>query len=467
MKQALHIFGKDARRLWAPIVVVAVLFAMQTVIVPGSAGFNWDNWSPLLIIVACWGLGASAVHEDAPAQESPFWLTRPYDRGSLVLAKVMFVLAFVIAPLVISGIVLELRTGVDVVAHAGTLALLCLMQGTLLILPALALGAVTWNLKSFAAGIGLVVIAENVATEFLPMADRQTIPDAPDLSVLPMVVVAIAVVAIQYRARRTRWSDALIALGVIAASVLSPMDSVRQASMNMVGGGFDSQRVRVAFDESTQPRFDESDCFSVALNVEGLPPGTGIRNSGIQKAQMSSIRTGIQQARDAVLTEEGNGYREKICGVPGVSPQWELRASLSFEVLAVQEIAKMPARSGLLRAGNSGECEIISEFPRHLQCSLAKPALGKVGAGLEYDGFKAYSQGFDLHSFRPGPVSSARFYGGSVGRPGNWPFEEAMQRPDARFVLRTERVIGYLERDLLYQNLVFPTRPVDRMLREK
>src|SRR6185437_11908319 len=110
-----HIFGKDTRRLWPQIAAVAALFAVYAIFSPdiaptvGSSLLEWNGIPAGLVVLACWTLGASAMQEDSPAEESPFWLTRPYLRWSLVAAKVLFLLTFVSVPLLIAGVILELR----------------------------------------------------------------------------------------------------------------------------------------------------------------------------------------------------------------------------------------------------------------------------------------------------------------------------------------------------------------------
>src|SRR5579862_5464486 len=108
MRQALHIFAKDARRFWRDIVVVIFLYGAYAAIPPG-AGRNF--LMPLATLLACWKLAASVVQEDGPAKDSPFWMTRPYGRGSLIGAKVLFAVVFVFVPMFVSGAVITARTG--------------------------------------------------------------------------------------------------------------------------------------------------------------------------------------------------------------------------------------------------------------------------------------------------------------------------------------------------------------------
>ena len=74
MKQALHIFRKDTRRLWSQIAVVVVLFAIYAILSPETSLSVSDGMGGIpaaLIVLACWTLGASAMHEDAAAPAEP------------------------------------------------------------------------------------------------------------------------------------------------------------------------------------------------------------------------------------------------------------------------------------------------------------------------------------------------------------------------------------------------------------
>ena len=151
MKQTLHIFRKDVRKLWPQCAVVSFLFAIY-----GTVGRQQTDSRPDLSVLAaviaivCWLLIASLVHEDSLAEACPFWITRPYSRMSLLAAKALFLFAFVFLPLLASGILMEARGGVDILRNtAGTLLLFDTAISVWLILLAMAIGTVTNSLKMF------------------------------------------------------------------------------------------------------------------------------------------------------------------------------------------------------------------------------------------------------------------------------------------------------------------------------
>ena len=145
---------------------------------------------------------------------------------------------------------------------------------------------------------------------------------------------------------------------------------------------------------------------------------------------------------------------------PFTSSPETLHASLDFEVIAVTEIAAIPARPGAFSLDKYGRCEILTPFPENtqLRCDLEKPLRGVISATLEYPGYSVTTRSLLRNGgpFQLSPVSPEKFDGSSFTSPRGWPFEEAFARPDAHFVLRTERIIGTIQRDLIYPDFVFP-----------
>src|SRR5690348_3994597 len=97
MRQALHIFRKDARYLWPEI---CLILALVTV-------FGWSNPDAieLLVFTATAYLIARLIHAEALPGDRQFWITRPYRWQSLLGAKLLFVLVFVNLPIMLGPMV--------------------------------------------------------------------------------------------------------------------------------------------------------------------------------------------------------------------------------------------------------------------------------------------------------------------------------------------------------------------------
>jgi len=172
MAQALHIFRKDARALRVELAVVAALnvafvWAHIAAAAPGIEELTRPSvlayLSSFLLACGWWFLIARAIHEEALPGDRQFWVTRPYEWKQLLGAKLLFVLAFVNAPLLLAQIVILAAAGY---VSPGALPRLLWMQFTVTLIvlaPALAMGAVT---RSFARLV-LFVIGLLVAVFFL------------------------------------------------------------------------------------------------------------------------------------------------------------------------------------------------------------------------------------------------------------------------------------------------------------
>lgn len=488
MTQALHIFQKDARRLWPMILAVLALFALLASsgvpVASGSSATSLaqpDNLLPFLTYIACWLLGAIVVQQDAPAQDSPFWLTRPYRRASLLLSKLIFLSAFVVLPLFVTGIVLEFRAGVSL--SSNLLPFLEIESGYALwlIFPALAIATVTRSLFTFEAAFVALVFLRSAPARWLtqPSLDIHVPLIFPALPVLPMFLGALAVIALQYAFRRTLWNRVALVLSVLLSGILAPLNGTAVATIHALSGGFDAAAVRVSLDEAspaTPADLPLAGCWNLKVNVENLPPHTILAAMGIAKAETHSTIGGIRQVEKTAFEETGGGYRELVCG-GALTPPWrqplkwadleaytqDLRITQDFAVFSTETVATMPVRHGSFPAGNAGRCEFLTPFPENtqLRCELPEPPLGAITSGLEFPGYKVYAASFLRQGmFALSPVYRAKFDGESQLRPSGWPLEAAAARGDAKFVLRREVLIGTLHREMNYRHLVVPLQRV-------
>src|SRR5206468_452542 len=109
--QVLHIFRKDIREFRIEIAAV-LLFTLLVVFVSaqpwesmqrrGGLGSSGDD-NPISVLLAItWCLLiARVIQAEALPGDRHFWLTRPYERKSLVLSKMLFMAVFINVPLLI------------------------------------------------------------------------------------------------------------------------------------------------------------------------------------------------------------------------------------------------------------------------------------------------------------------------------------------------------------------------------
>ena len=159
-----------------------------------------------------------------------FWITRPYDWKKLVAAKALFLFCFLYLPLFLAQCFLLVEAGFSPIAHLGGLVFNLFLISAILVLPLLALAAVT---SSFArmtlviVGILLCFIAVSALSAAL---NNISISDPlPDHLTLPLLFCGLlAIVVFQYFARRTWLARSLLiaVVGVIwAGTFLIPNDA--------------------------------------------------------------------------------------------------------------------------------------------------------------------------------------------------------------------------------------------------
>lgn len=228
MSQILNIFRKDTRRLWGEIVVsllvltaYAVLDVRNHIFPPIQLGRDFDLPSEFrrmeiltnivtgLIPVSWWLLIARVVHAESLVGDRQFWITRPYKWKNLLAAKALFVAAYVVAPFVIIQCVLLTIAGFAPYRYGLGLAFNVVMAGGFVVIPLMALSAVTKNFARLTLtilGIAGIVAAVLAVVGFTggfqgsgpssPYADRYSIP--------LVWLVAGFVIVLQY-ARRRAW----------------------------------------------------------------------------------------------------------------------------------------------------------------------------------------------------------------------------------------------------------------------
>ena len=167
MRQTLHIFRKDVRFLWAPILLVLALTAaaawLRMAEPAGMARGSAVPASPAtaatyFLTMSWWYLVLAAIHKERPTGNRQFWVTRPYGWRSLLGAKLLLVIAFINLPYLISDVAILHANGL-VPSVMSLLARQVAITGVLL-LPVAALATVTRNAaETVLAVLGVLVAA--------------------------------------------------------------------------------------------------------------------------------------------------------------------------------------------------------------------------------------------------------------------------------------------------------------------
>ncbi len=228
LQQALHIFRKDARHLRLEIggmlliILVFILTGVQTWEDIQEHG-SWDgNDTPFVVFLPLlWALlMARSIQTEALPGDRHFWLTRPYSRTGLVVAKAFFALAFVNLPFLIAQTIILLADGLPLSSYLGGLLWSQVLITALIVLPAAAIAALTRNLAQF---LPVAVMAGGVIAVAIGDGPSFSIEDLNWVraSIGFVILAAVTSMAVwrQYRLRKSG-NTALIALGTAFAGFI-------------------------------------------------------------------------------------------------------------------------------------------------------------------------------------------------------------------------------------------------------
>jgi hypothetical protein len=172
------------------------------------------------------------VHAEPLVGDRQFWITRPYEWKNLLAAKALFVAVYVCVPLLLMQCVLLVRAGFAPVHWIGWLAYNLLLVLAALILPLVAIAAVTKSFGRVALVLVGVLFGFVVLMAVESMLRMRYSPNVnPDRMIGSLATFALclavcgAVVVVQYSARKTRTSVVLLigmAVSAIAIFLITP-----------------------------------------------------------------------------------------------------------------------------------------------------------------------------------------------------------------------------------------------------
>jgi len=249
MKQILHIFWKDARRLWGEIflsLAITACFVGGTVATlrngdaPGGSVEVLTLLLAMLVPVGWWILATRVIHAERLVGDTQFWITRPYVWSNLLAAKALFLLAFLYLPFFIAQLVLLAEAGFPPQHYlAGILFNLLLLTGVC-VLPLAAIATVT---SSFARNtltllgilVGFVAITGGGAILFGSQSDGPASHLGEYVCFTIAVVICCAAIVLQYARRRVWVARAvLLALPFVLGAALYLASRYDQARMDRV-----------------------------------------------------------------------------------------------------------------------------------------------------------------------------------------------------------------------------------------
>ena len=151
LPQPLHIFRKDLRHLWPETLVGIILLAafawsapFKGVASPFAFYANiLDAFLHILIPVAWLVIISRLIHDEPLVGDRQFWTSRPYHWAKLLLAKLLYLAAFIYLPFFLMQIYLLKHAGLYPTTVIPALLHNLLLLTVILIVPIAAIAAVT------------------------------------------------------------------------------------------------------------------------------------------------------------------------------------------------------------------------------------------------------------------------------------------------------------------------------------
>ena len=239
MNQTLHLVNKDARRLrWAILAWLLIAAATAGLMVARPAldlqGFGvsmavgqLSSLVSLIELVTMVLIVSWLVHEDPAANRDAFWLTRPINWRQLSSAKVAVASTVLVCVPVVAQLIVMRMFGLTANNMARATSSILLSQAAWVTM-LMAAAALTPSLTRYAivlvgaAAAFVLIEGVMITTVVLFVGVTDSSPGPEQIDPLPglitsstTIVASIAIVFLQYRYRRIKWSAGLAALAVV------------------------------------------------------------------------------------------------------------------------------------------------------------------------------------------------------------------------------------------------------------
>jgi hypothetical protein len=389
MRQALHIFKKDARYLWYEIALLW-LFASAFASTHIGTKYAYFSWMPETVM----GVGAvllvgRLILAEAITGDRQFWVTRPYRWQSLLAAKILFVVIFVNLPVFAAQLFIVLIDGFPLGSSLFGLLWSQLLLFACVSLPLAAIAAVSSGVAPFIlAQLIVIAFAAVMMDAFAPFSTRAMggldwVRNS--IAALAVCAIAVPVLYIQYKSRRTifsRW----VALGGIALGALAFVAMPSSFAL-AVQSGFSKQpslgsSIRANFGEVPEHAFSSGQvpgkvAMVFPIVVSGLPEGTDVQGDvfsitlqspGVSASRLETINDCSNFSRtpisaDAAIIHANCFIDTKFFGQQRERPL-TLHASLYFTLFGNRQSRTMPFNSDFFNAPAGLQCAAESDTLR-------------------------------------------------------------------------------------------------------
>jgi hypothetical protein len=223
VRQALHIFTKDVRYLrWdlgALLLLMGLFVFTQT---RGNGNLGYLNST--LLLSCLWAfVCARLVQAETIPGDRQFWITRPYEWRSLLGAKLLFVVVFIGASLLIAKATILSVQGFSVAAHIPGLLWSMMLISAGMLLPFSAFATLTrglayWMLSAIFV-VGVIMGFESIGKKE-SWGGMGWMPDLAQSAIL--FAAALIVLLVQYKRRRVPLPIIVVAVALVGGWLSVP-----------------------------------------------------------------------------------------------------------------------------------------------------------------------------------------------------------------------------------------------------
>lgn len=307
MSLALHILRKDIRHLFPEILLtLALTLAFAT-----TAPVQWASNSSgavaggsyagviavllrILLPIAWLILIARLVHEESLVGDRQFWVSRPYPWNALLLAKLLFVLAFLVVPFFLMQLYLLHHATFTIAPALPDLLLFQLRLAAIVFIPFFVLATVT---SSFArqflvALVAFLYVVGCFTIGGQAMSHRFLAPGILTTALILLTLANLAVILLQYARRRTRLARITLAALPAVLLILILAAPARLLIEHAFPSTALSPQTTLLFDPDPARRQPDSNksplvfsdgyiILSLPVQIPSLPPGLRLKGQAI------------------------------------------------------------------------------------------------------------------------------------------------------------------------------------------
>ena len=395
MIQSLHILRKDIRHLWVDLTLYLALLVAFSVVMPNiwgeTSGLNpalaiFAGLLKILIPILWLVMIARLIHDESLVGDQQFWITRPYTWGSLLGAKLLFIVLCVVLPFVLMQWTLLLQAGLNPLHALAGQSLTMLYFALWVWLPFVAVAAVTSTMqRMFMLMLAAVIFWGAVLTMLgSSIGPRMMPPYAVEIFVVLSGGLLIGILLYQYATRYSlRSRIALVGTTVLLVGFFwCFMEAGIPGPANMLirhhYAGSTNPSLRLVFDPSLPPfkdaqsfRFGKLVTMHLPVEMHGLDDADQLENENVSFTvdapgyhYDSPWRPLYRNDRDSrmMMLFIPQSVLDRVHGA---------NVRMHFSMVATRTV---PGASQVITAAahfdlpGNGSCKVLSELAGNLRC---------------------------------------------------------------------------------------------------